>query len=210
MKEKVRLWARTIRQETCKDLQWLQHKINGMDMTAKMWLLVPSGSKNLLDNRLLLTDQVSLLPAIEDIRALAYYRLAKLWADGLLPRLRRCQNEKCRKFFLGKTKKENPYCSQRCAQSVTAPERVRASRARRAAWTDTRKNLERAVENMRTLRKTTESQALERGEGTLKKAEMAFTAAYPRKKGPGYGEGERLLARAKEQVKRLRKKVKGY
>jgi len=208
--------------EPRKDLSWLAERINGASIgerptqsfaTAKvkapMWIDVYH--YNPCDRRVLLSDPVRFVPIVEDLQEWIYYCLGCLWADGLLPRTGRCQNPKCQRFFLAKTDREDRrYCSQRCAQRVTAAERVKATRARRAAWTDARKNLERAVENMRTLRKITEKQALERGENALKKAESAFTAAYPRKKGPGYEEGEKLLAQAKEYVKRSRKKVKGY
>jgi hypothetical protein len=207
---------------TGKNLSWLEDKLNGSPSRSifvtprrpHLELRIPMGFQVFPAwdaDKVLATDPATLVPAIEDLRVRVYWLLANLWADGLLPRLGRCQNEKCRKFFLGKTSREEQrYCSRRCAQRVTAPARVKASRARRATWTAARENLERAVENMQTLRQTTEKQALEKGANALKKAETVFSVAYPRKKGPGYEEGEKLLARAKEQVKRLRKRVRGY
>jgi len=214
------------------DIRWLYDKINRMTVererqafhsdgktpvlvrqTAPMAIsmrLVPD-SPRIGDYRVLLTDPVLFVPEIEDLRVWVYFRLGKLCEDGLLPRIGRCQNGKCRRFFLGKiSRKEHLYCSRRCAQRVTAAERVKASRARRATWTAARENLERAVENMKTLYKTTEKQALARGEEAIKKAEEAFQKAFPRKRGPKYKEGKVFLARTREQIKRLRKKVKGY
>jgi hypothetical protein len=197
MKTRIRSWAQTIKQEPSKDLWQLQDKLNGMNLIASMKVLVPSGSKNRLDSRLLLTDHVSFVPTIEDLRHWVYYRLGQLWADGLLPRIGRCQRLKCPKFFLAKTAKKKLYCSQQCAQSAqksTAAKRTKDTRARRGAWESVRTDLERALQ----------TQSLQGLERTFTKAQQSFAEAYRRQKGPGYEEGKRLLARAKKQLRQLR------
>jgi hypothetical protein len=180
------------------------------EMTIPMALFAPRSRAVNGDWRVFATDRVYLLPVIDDLLIWVYFRLAKLWEDGLLPQVERC--ERCEKFFLAKTRRKGgtAYCSQSCAQGKTAPARAKASRARRAEWESVRKDLERDMVLMRTLHRSTERKALAQGENTLQKAERAFQEAYPRKQGPGYEEGEKLLAQAKKQVNQLRKTVKGY
>jgi hypothetical protein len=77
-------------------------------------------------------------------------------------------------------------------------------------WAKAQAQLKQALERMRTLHRTTERQALEQAREVLVKAQQAFEAAYRRQKGPGYEEGKVFLTRANNQIKQLRKKVKGY
>ena len=192
-KEELRAsWVATVKQEPDKDLHWLWGKIRTVPMQAEM--LLEHFLQNLLEDRMLLTDRVAFYPFIEDLRSLVYSRHAELWADGFLPRIGRCQNKECQKFFLAKTaRKKRLYCSQERAQRPTAAERTKDTRARRATWESIREDLEHALER--------------RSPGSVKKAitkaERAFVEAYPRQKGPGYEEGKRLFARAKEQLRQL-------
>jgi hypothetical protein len=201
-----------------KDLTWLLDKINSLTLKSERqtthadgktpilverrdamevpMVLVPRRSR-IDDFRVLPTDQVFLIPLINDLRSWVYFRLASLWADGLLPRIGLCQNQGCSQFFLAKTDRtDRRYCSQRCAQRVTAAERTKASRVRRATWDSTQEDLEAALrgQNLRSLEKV------------ITKAQQAFTAAYPRQQGPGYNEGQQFLARAERQVRQLRRK----
>ena len=190
-----------------KDLSWLLDKINGPTyeevggMQIRMRLtplremkirMIPTLHRvESEDGRVSVTDPFSFVPVINDLRTWIYFRLAHLWSDGLFPRLGRCQHPKCRRFFLAKTERQDKrFCSQRCAQGVTAAERVKATRTRRAVWESIREDLLSAL-------KEKKLGSLER---RLKKAEQAFVAAYPRKKGPGYEEGEKLLAQAKRST----------
>jgi hypothetical protein len=155
------------------------------------------------DLRVFVTDRVYFVPTIDDLRTWVYFRLAKLWEDGLLPQLGRC--ERCEKFFLAKTrrKKGTVYCSQSCAQAKTAVVRTKATRARRAEWESVRDDLERAMEQMRPTHQPVERKALDKGETILQKAARAFQDAYRRGEGPGYEEGKALLARARKQINRV-------
>jgi hypothetical protein len=190
-----------------KNLFGLFQKINHMKIKAEILL---ETSKSDYSN-LSLTDPVIPRSFINDLRALVYCQLAEMWSDGLFSRIGRCRNRRCRQFFLAKTSRtDRQYCSQSCGQKVTAAQRAKDSRVRRATWEEVRTQLERALENMHTLHKTTERQALEQAEKRLTKAQQGFATAYPRNKGPGYKEGQTFLVQATDKIKRLRKKVKGY
>jgi hypothetical protein len=198
-----------------KDLSWLWAKISGIPSTwnppqsSPIRLTIPMQLIVLTDGPPVLT------PDIEDLRLWVYWRLTNLWVDGLLPRLGRCQ--KCSRFLLAKTRRKTKYCSTRCGQSATAVDRVRKSRKRRTMWQKARESLQRILADMEAIehkqklqRPQSEGQVLAEAEKAQEKACIAFATAYPRQKGQGYEEGKRLLAQAKEHVKRLRKKVKGY
>lgn len=158
------------------------------------------------DWRVLITDRVYFVPTINDLRTWVYFRLAKLWEDGLLPQLERCQ--RCKKFFLAKTQRKTgtAYCSQACAQGKNAAARTKATRARRRAWGYARKDLEQAMVRLRTLPHSTGKTAIAREESTLHKAEDRFQKAYPREQGPGYEEGKAFLGQARKLIKKLQKK----
>lgn len=201
------------------DLSWLVQKINGLTLKSERLTTHADGKTPILartvgemeipmqltpdaevrrratgDFRVLVTDRVYFVPAIADLRVWVYFRLASLWADGFLSRIGCCQ--KCAKFFLAKTERaDRKYCSQQCAQGITAAERTKATRVRRGAWESVQKDLEVAV-------KWQNREILEKA---LPKAKQAFAAAYPRHKGPGYEEGKALLAQAEKQVRRLRR-----
>jgi len=186
-----------IKKEPVKDLNWLLQKIRSR-ISEDIPFRLSFVKKNNHDNRLQFGDEVYLHPAIKDLRIWAYFLLANLWADGLLQRIGLCKT--CKQFFLAKTEKKNrQYCSQRCAQRITAAERTKASRVRRATWDSIREDLKTALQN----------ENLRSVEKILRKAQEAFVAAYPRQKGPGYEEGKTLLTRAEKQVQRL-KKAKGH
>jgi hypothetical protein len=198
--EKRRTQAREVRRELLKDLHWLRGELYTLEVPMHLTSLEGKDGKpkNPYDDRLLLTDPVSFIPVIEDLRIWALWRLGNLWADGLLSRIGRCQ--KCQRFFLAKTERaDRKYCSQRCAQGLHAAERTKATRVRRGVWESIRADLESALEG----------KSRERIEKTLTKAKQAFEAAYPRQKGPGYEEGKRFLARAAQQLGQLRKKKDG-
>ena len=147
-----------------------------------------------------------------DLRSELYLLLAL----ALGARIRKCDCP-CGRFFVARTRAEKIYYSLQCAQRKTAPDRVRNYRERRAAWVKARENLDQLLADMDAIarkqklqRPRSERQVLEETERSLEKATAAFIAAYPRKKGLGYEEGERFLAQVQEQVKRLQKKVRGY
>jgi hypothetical protein len=210
-----------IKEGFCKDFSWLRDNIKRSLEEEAFRMRFDTFRRNPRKESLfhaLATDIVSLSPAITDLRTWVYFQLANLWLDEFLLRIGRCQNLKCQHFFLAKTERENRrYCSQRCAQAVSAPERVKASRERRATWEKRKASLRQLLTDtdafarkQKLQRPRSERQILEEGEKVLRVAETAFAAAYPRQKGAGYKEGKALLARANEQVKRLRKQVKGY
>lgn len=203
--------------EAHKDMAWLVKKINSIKRKGKPRRTTHADGKNPVwvqrvgeieipmrlfvprvrpgDYRALLTDQVYFVPVVEDLRDWVYFRLVQLWADGLLSRIGRCQ--RCTRFFLGKTQREKRmYCSQRCAQNVTAAQRVKASRSRRIAWESAREHLDRSLN----------TQDARNRERAFAKAQHAFVAAYPRQKGPGYKEGKQLLARVSKQAQQPGKK----
>lgn len=205
------------------DLSWLVERINSIQLKSEHLTTHADGKTPVLyrkvgeieipmkltpevkvrrqaegDWRIFVTDPVYFVPVIRDLRVWVYFRFANLWADGLLPRIGRCQ--KCQKFFLAKTERaDRKYCSQRCAQDITAAERTKATRARREAWESIRADLETALKGKH----------VESAEKALTKAQHAFEDAYPRRKGLGYEEGKHFLARAAKQFRQLRKEKSG-
>jgi hypothetical protein len=200
------------------NISWLFDKINntpaifGPNSERPAPLIIPMELviRRRSNERTSRTDPAVLVPAISDLRLWVYWRLANLWVDGLLSRIGRCQHQTCQRFFLAKTNAKKQYCSQACAQAPTAKERAEASRRRRILWESVRDDLEAKLKSAVTLHQTTERQALEKLERSRTKAQQAFVKAYPRQKGPGYEDGQKLLARASDHVKRLRKNLRGY
>lgn len=79
-----------------------------------------------------------------------------------------------------------------------------------APWEREREALKGALEKMHTLYQTTEKQALEETGDAYRRACTAFEPAFPNKNERSYEEGKEFLAYANDQIRRLRKKVKGY
>jgi hypothetical protein len=114
--------------------------------------------------------------------------------------------------------KNQHYCSVACTRKAhPSKPRVQQSRERKARWNHARQNLDQVLGDIQLIRQKqklprprSEQQVLKEAEPILKNAEKAFAAAYPREQGRGYEEGKRLLVQGKEQIDRLRKRVKGY
>lgn len=114
--------------------------------------------------------------------------------------------------------KRQKYCSKECTQEAhPSKERTRKSRQLKAQWEKKKGNLSKLLADIDAIerkqkpqRPRTERQILEETEKAWEAADRAFTTAYPHRKGLGCKEGKALLANASEQVKRLRKKVRGY
>ena len=124
-----------------------------------------------------------------------------------LSKVKRCAT--CGKFFY-KVKRQE-YCSKACKEQVhPSRDRTKDYRSRRAAWDSARDDLDRRLGRMGTLYQTTEVQALAAAEKAYRKAEKAFTLAFPGTHGQPYEQGKAFLVRASGQIKRLRRKVKGY
>jgi len=124
-----------------------------------------------------------------------------------LSRIRPCR---CGALFY--KMKRRQYCSAACKMKAhPSQERQKDFRVRRAVWDSCKKELEKALEGARTLHRITESQALQNLETIYRKAQHAFEDAFRRKKeGLEYEAGKQLLTQSAEQLKRLRKKVKGF
>lgn len=123
----------------------------------------------------------------------------------------------CGRFFAIRTKKEKSYYSPTCAQGKTVKERVTKYRQRRAQWKKAEEDLRRLLADIDTIeqkqklqRPRTGQQILEESERALEKARAIFEESFPGKRGQEYGKGKVFLAHASEQIKRLRKKTKGY
>lgn len=123
----------------------------------------------------------------------------------------------CRRFFVAKRRGEKLYYSPQCAEGITAAKRVKEYRERRTKWEGGKKVLIALLADISAIerkqkpqRPRSEREVLGEGEKALKKAQAAFVAAFPLKKGQGYEEGKAVLAGAERQILRLRKKVKGY
>jgi hypothetical protein len=139
-----------------------------------------------------------------------------LYALALDARIGRCAC-RCKRFFVVKRRGEKSYYSSKCAEKITAKERVRGYRERRAKWKKVKEVLSQlladidAIEQKQRLqRPRSERQVLEESEKALDKARTAFEKAYPRQEGQGYEEGKAFLTNAEKRVLKLRKRVRGY
>lgn len=142
------------------------------------------------------------------------YLLCNLALDS---RIGQCARPSCGRFFVARRRGKKLYCSPECAEGITAKERVRNYRERRAKWEEAKKLLNQLLADMDAIerkqklqRPRSERELLAESGKALEKAQAAFVAAFPLKKGQSYEEGKAFLEDAEKKILRLRKRVKGY
>src|SRR2546426_5882993 len=138
--------------EARKHLRWLLEKIQGLLSTIPMKIDArrPPRDYNPHDLRVLMTDSLVFVPRFPDLRICVYFYLARCWRDGFLSRLGRCK--RCQKFFVAPTQAKKIYCEKKCAQSIDAVGRVKASRERKATWEKKKQGLAQLLTDMQAIR----------------------------------------------------------